>query len=543
MGNVIMKNHFKSILFAFVLLASSFNIVNGQGWTHIGDGTHQFQALQQPENLSFYLFGDGYHSFKQNPRHQYGQGSIPIHYRAEPYEDDDDVEESIMDSTTETVAMPEIVNIDMEGKVMIKRSWNLVEGKKNYFILSFHNQGTTATSGCLEFHYNKDDLDISESDLLDDYGNNWVQYSDNEPSGYPFSNKYVWTYQGLQPDQQRHIYIKANCIPEAFSEVRTRFVMNVSDNNICDSHTADESHSTNLLSIVKSNPHDPNGIFATPYALFDCDIQQTINYKVYFHNDGETPAQNVFVNLEAKAPINNVKLLSASDKVSMEWDPTASPDENGIVHKMEINFLFENIYLRGAGEDPEPSSFSDTNGFVEFEVCYDLADFTDNDLIYAHFDGEIKFDYELPISIHNRIYRWIDCEWGTIKIPSLGIKDDVGFESAKQCPLVQSPAMQDNYSDRDEPNPAHFRNDLKSDKSLMEIYPNPGHDIVHIENIDLNQNGTIVIVDVKGESIKTLQLSELKGNNQINVETLNQGIYFLTVTTETQRQTKRFVKL
>lgn len=254
MGNAIIKNYYKSILLVFVLIASSVSMINGQQWTQVGNyGVHQFQSLQPAENLSFYLFGDGHHSFAQNPRHTYAAPSYldPVQYSAEPYEDDEEVEESIMAPTTGST--PGAVNMmTLESNIQIKRSWSLVQGMDNFFVLSFENKEENPISGCVEFYYNKTDLDIDESKILDDYDNGWVSDRDNISLNGPYTNKFVWNYDNLESGEQRHIYIDANCIPEAFSKVETRAVLNVSYEGGC-GHSGGTSSSYDLLSYVKND--------------------------------------------------------------------------------------------------------------------------------------------------------------------------------------------------------------------------------------------------------------------------------------------------
>lgn len=526
-------NYKKNIQSILLTLTFSVVLISGaisQTYTSTGNGDHEFLSLQPAENLSFYLFGDGYHSFEQNPVHNYTIESVidPTHFRTDPYEDDD-VEESPMDPTTDTGSTG-AADINMVNRVQIKRSWNLVQGKQNYLILSFENQESTPISGCLEFYYNDADLGIDPTEILDDeYVADWVYNFDVAPSTDPlYSHKLVWDYDDLGgvDGEQRHIYIKALCAASPFSRIKTKAVMNVEVAGNCsfNDHTGSaltNSSTYTLNSVVKNNPHDPNCIVALPHALYECDTEQKVTYKVYFHNEGDDPAQNVLVDLFNKAPMSNVKLISASDPVDMEWNPSG-----------EIDFGFKNIYLRGLGEtNPEAPSLESTYGYVEFEVCYNLADFTALDLECANISGGIIFDDEAPIEVENEICRVIDCTTGWIRTPGYAV-ENIGFDYLARCEFFDS-FVQSNFGPRLDP---------RKNQGII-VYPTLTQDLLTIDNLyDLNVNTDISITNLNGQMIYNTTIEKLNGRNEISVSDLTNGIYFLTISNESIKETHRFVK-
>ena len=75
----------------------------------------------------------------------------------------------------------------------------------------------------------------------------------------------------------------------------------------------------------------------------------------------------------------------------------------------------------------------------------------------------------------------------------------------------------------------------KQPNSQLHIYPNPTSDWLTIES--KNQIQSIKILDFTGKLISTIE-----GKSRINVENLNQGIYFIQTTTDKGSETKKFIK-
>ena len=77
----------------------------------------------------------------------------------------------------------------------------------------------------------------------------------------------------------------------------------------------------------------------------------------------------------------------------------------------------------------------------------------------------------------------------------------------------------------------------KIDISRLSIYPNPADDIINLENSN-QQIKSVQVFDLLGKEVYTD--NELS-NNQINVSTLNQGIYLLKLNAENVSVTKKII--
>ena len=528
-----------NLFFLFIVVFSLPGI--GQQWTYVDNGNHHFESLQQPQNLSFYLFDDGYHSFSQNPHHQYGGShKVPVHYSALPY-NGGDVDDLVMDETIEysTSATPELTFPD--NQVSIKRSWELVQGKDNYYVITFENsQYTHAISGCLEFHFSKNKSDVEPTEILDHnhYDNGWVhtrEYTDSDYLDEGFTNKYTWYFDNLEIGEQRYVYVKANCLPPALKRVKTRAVMKIDGTeNGCGAHIAydpktdgnnsdvSDSNIYTDKAVVKNNPHDPNCITAEPYGLYECDVNQTITYKIYFHNDGEDPAVNVYLDIDIMAPYQNVKLIQASANCNLEWNDD------------KIEIVFPEIYLAGLNQtNPEPSSINETYGAVEIEVCYDLRDFTLGNLDCAHTDVAITFDNEAPIFVDNRICRNIDCTTGG------GYSNVPGVVPTQNPPCPVNSPSQTNYWTETY---GRTDNSNKFDSEIV-ISPNPGYDLINLINAKIDKNTIVYVYDNKGQKIQINNSNDLIGGNTLDISNLNSDLYFISIVSNSERKTKRFVKI
>ncbi|MFQ3172958.1 MAG: hypothetical protein ACI8YQ_002670 [Polaribacter sp.] len=69
----------------------------------------------------------------------------------------------------------------------------------------------------------------------------------------------------------------------------------------------------------------------------------------------------------------------------------------------------------------------------------------------------------------------------------------------------------------------------------MSVYPNPANDELYVKNV---LNGTDVsLYNLYGELVKVM-----KYQNYLNVSWLPSGVYFLTINTESIRQSTLFIK-
>ncbi|UZO82592.1 Ig-like domain-containing protein [Aquimarina sp. ERC-38] len=89
--------------------------------------------------------------------------------------------------------------------------------------------------------------------------------------------------------------------------------------------------------------------------------------------------------------------------------------------------------------------------------------------------------------------------------------------------------------------PAELKSALnENDLNQVELYPNPSSGTVYLNGLDTATNSHIRIYDIKGT---TYINTTLNNSNEINIENLSQGIYFLSVSQEgKERKTLKLIK-
>lgn len=75
--------------------------------------------------------------------------------------------------------------------------------------------------------------------------------------------------------------------------------------------------------------------------------------------------------------------------------------------------------------------------------------------------------------------------------------------------------------------------------SKLTIYPNPAKDFVTIEGLENDRDVSYEVIDVTGKIIKT---KTMLLSNKVDISTLNNGVYFLNIFTDTQRFVHKIVK-
>lgn len=84
-------------------------------------------------------------------------------------------------------------------------------------------------------------------------------------------------------------------------------------------------------------------------------------------------------------------------------------------------------------------------------------------------------------------------------------------------------------------------NTLSIENTLVDnliMYPNPTRDILNLNFDNLLYNGNYTITDLSGKIILNAQLN----SNRIDVSNINNGVYFLSVTSDGVTQTQKFIK-
>ena len=523
-----MLKHSESFNMKFLLVTGIFlissSVLNAQTMEYWGDGQYELNTNFPNSDLHFYLFDDGYHSFNKNVFHASKDESLPVTpilYHSEPYVYIDPAETSFQGVNEGSVStIPEVLNF--ANQIEVKLSWNLVSQEENFFILMFENSISTDTiSGCVEFHFNKTDLEIEDEDILDNYGNDWVENRTLIPSEYNnYEYKYKWEFNRLAPGEQRFVYIPARCLLTIFEIVNTRGVLKIDDCDVTipeDAKTDGSSDDVNdskiysLESVVSSVPHDPNYMITDPTCLDPQWGAQSVIYKIQFQNDGIDPVQDVFIEIMTNGDFNydNVTLTNSSDICEMIWE------ENS------LHITFPNIYLAGMKQQPEPNSLEETIGWVELEVCYNITTYTIEQVRCVNAEGRIVFDNQPPIPISNSLCTSVDCA------PNVEIigADCPHSDIHQSSPIVGSKAL----------TTIHDIEGLEFD-----IIKNISNDFLTLNGLDDNLNSKCAITNATGEIVQNLFL---ENSNVIDISSFPKGIYYITIYNDYRIQTKRFVKI
>ena len=538
--------------YTLLLLVMSLSLisVNGQvTMTPVGtNGDHQFTSNYPNDHLHFYLFGDGYHSFEHSPEHQFlaGNSSEANGYIVSPY-DDDDIEPELIGTPTHEATTPDDLGPQpMSNMVQVKRSWNLVEGKDNYFVLMIENKNDQVPwNGCAEFHFNIDDSEIDVNDIQDEY-NGWFGSRTLVTSDYPnqgYTHKFVWPYDNLVLGEQRYIYIPTQCIPEAWSIVN---VAGVLKNISCSQQVpyvpgaggtrgegggngggsgGSNSNGTDgfyeLNSVVSAFPHDPNTIIPECNYLGGYTGEVSIPYRIYFQNDGADPVQNVRIEYLTYFNHSTIKLLGASHAVSML--PLQS-NGGSIITSTAASFAFENIFLPGSNQSATVE-YEETIGWVDFEVCYNLQLLSLGSSIDNQID--IYFDTQQPIVAFQQIFR-------DNNIANSRLCNNYNCPIVKPGVQVYIPTGTNSLGRSSETN--------TYEKLDFNLFPNPALEQLNIDLIlGSSSSVDVTILDINNRIALSKDL--LSSHSTLDVSGLTPGVYYVRISDTKETKVKAFVKL
>jgi hypothetical protein len=84
-------------------------------------------------------------------------------------------------------------------------------------------------------------------------------------------------------------------------------------------------------------------------------------------------------------------------------------------------------------------------------------------------------------------------------------------------------------------------NDVALD-SAISIYPNPTDGQITLRNGGLAQLTTVVISDINGRIVSTIDVSDMSGERQISLDNLAAGMYFARISTDTASTVKRIIR-
>ncbi len=538
-----------TLLFAATIGVAQVNIID------MGNGRYGYQSLYNQSDLSFYLYGDGYHSFDPNNIHQYGNNLDAISvklFHSEPY-DHDDPDELGLHIVTNGVDDPDIVDVPLGNKVELKTSWNLVNGSENYYILMFENNEENVISGCIEFHFDSAKSFVNEPGVLDDYSNNWVDNRTPEESEYSeYTHKYKWEFDDLQVDEQRFIYIPVACLGQVAETVSTLAIMktdcleklNLEKSKDGNNEGVTDSDYFTLYSFVSTNPHDPNCIVTESECLVK-KATQVVRYRIYFQNDGSEPATIVKLDYHINYPFTNVTLVEASHSCKLAWQP----DPDGINESGTIEIDYENIYLPGTGTIPAPR-YEETIGWVDIDVCY-ANTLMEDPALCADNSVDIYFNDEAPVTAYHSLCKKPGCagNHGNNVNGSTNVCDSEVI--GRQSFIASDHHSGHGYFIQPGSVPARTGNNelrkenveltsLDKAKKVL-VYPNPVLDIINLEIPDALMNANMTIHSSMGEVV----LSKITKENKmtLDVSTLNNGVYYISIINGSETKINSFVKI
>lgn len=85
--------------------------------------------------------------------------------------------------------------------------------------------------------------------------------------------------------------------------------------------------------------------------------------------------------------------------------------------------------------------------------------------------------------------------------------------------------------------------DLTEDtENVLVVYPNPVVDVLTVQNVAIDGNAVIEVLDIEGRVIISSQVANVFGNYEIDMSTIESGVYLVKVTSEDTVQKVRVVK-
>jgi uncharacterized repeat protein (TIGR01451 family) len=247
--------------------------------------------------------------------------------------------------------------LSMSGYVKVSLSWNTVAGEDHITVLTIQNPGdnSTALNGFLQFDYKGSELAVASSLIHNDW---FTNESSTLLSGAPDQpTRLQWDFSGLQPGEQRHLYL--------FSTVNSEVSVNTTLSTVARVVKRTES-GDQVVGSENSNPVtqlyalDPNNKTADrPTVCADHPEGQKIEYTVRFQNDGENFTNHIRVSDVLPPELNSgtVQFLSSSAPTCL-----MSLEEGA------LQFSMPYYPLPGLRDPHHTFSYDQTVGFVRFSV-------------------------------------------------------------------------------------------------------------------------------------------------------------------------------
>ena len=104
--------------------------------------------------------------------------------------------------------------------------------------------------------------------------------------------------------------------------------------------------------------------------------------------------------------------------------------------------------------------------------------------------------------------------------------------SMDQDYIISEPSTYESYASND-----FIR--IEEEMNLLNVYPNPATDLITVEIVTDQENGSIDILNSAGQLINSYNVSLVAGKVQLNVSDLAPGIYFVVMTDQEKGFTEK----
>ena len=493
----------------------------------VDDPTTRTSTFQTQNLLSgshtFYIFGDGHFSMQNHPVHQYRKdGSFDvILYAVDPYtvtppaiHDDTG---SVTYSNTNVPQGSLTSSFTMNGKIVsVGQSWNAADNYRLVLMVSFTHPDPSPNAlpidGNVELYL---DRDLNYSQIHYTNGD-WATCLGDSPTGIPaIPNKITWNYTQLQPGEIRHVYAEVDVLPGTSRKIKAIAEM-TPDYYDCG---LEDCTYTDINRMPRTDkPKDPNTMVAYPACVkASSPNRQTLDYGVYFYNEGTGYAKNVVLDIEINSnmSLNDIKISNSSDPCIFDIDPASG----------NLVITFPNIYLPGVKQTyPYSYHFNETTAFVEFSVCSEpyLASGS-----YIEGVTDIYFDNEPPVRTN-----WVQTF------------------AENPCPLAVPCGLERDPEKETKDRQKFSLNQSAFTGSSLQLSPNPFSDQLEITYIVNQPEGEMVSISLS--NISGVQIRQLlprqyqpfgKQQEQFDLTDLPAGVYLLSIQQADQIKTRKLVKL
>jgi PKD repeat protein len=185
-----------------------------------------------------------------------------------------------------------------------------------------------------------------------------------------FRKHTIWRISDVQKGEEQFMFATINTLPGMIKD--TNAVVTITGLFIPDDPSMEMEKFNLELQVVAS--HDPNRLLLKNrklnYRFTGKNKENT--YKVQFQNTGKGPAKKIAITITMPGMLNTASLEVVDMKPFCAWCRTTAGNQSCIdtvVTKDSIQFIFNNIYLPGTGQDgiSDPDS---TKGYVKYRLRF-----------------------------------------------------------------------------------------------------------------------------------------------------------------------------